>query len=174
MSIRSSALLMSTRNIILSLLLTFVVWGSVPAFAQYKDSGHYVGSNLRFTEGGWGLGVEFGWTLSRAYLGLEAGINHLLSAVSQYWLPSHGQPADPQLSVEPFVGLHLGYYVLDWLGTGIVATGSTARFWDNGDTVTRKRLDIGIDLRFRTSEHFEFTTALTTRPLLKFGFGYLW
>jgi hypothetical protein len=167
----------SIRNIILPLLVTLVVGGSEPAAAQYKDSGHYVGANLRIADGALGLGGEFGWTISWVYLGLEAGINHLtlVGAQGSATLPL-GVPFDRFLTVEPFAGVHIGYYVLDWLGTGIVATGSSAKYFaeNNRDTITRKWIDVGIDLRFRTSEHFEFTAAFTTRPLLKFGFGYLW
>jgi hypothetical protein len=177
MSTRSADFLISIRNIILAQLATFVVCGSVPAFAQYMNSGHYVGANLRIGDGALGVGSEFGWTISRAYLGLEAGMNHLtlVGSQSSASLPA-GVPFDRFLTVEPFAGVHLGYYVLDWLGAGIVATGSTAQYVadNNHDTITRKWFDVGLDLRFRTSEHFEFTTAFTTRPLLKFGFGYLW
>jgi hypothetical protein len=83
MSTRSADFLISIRNIILAQLATFVVCGSVPAFAQYMNSGHYVGANLRIGDGALGVGSEFGWTISRAYLGLEAGMNHLTLVGSQ-------------------------------------------------------------------------------------------
>ncbi len=89
---RSSVFLISARNMIFTLVATLVVWGSVPAFAQYYTTSHYVGGNLRFVDDGWGLGGEFGWTISRTYFGLEAGINHLSGLSNANIYATYGQP----------------------------------------------------------------------------------
>ncbi len=171
---RSSTFMKWIRNSILALLATLLVFGSEHAFAQYETTRHYVGANLRVGGTGFGLGGEFGWTFSRIYFGLETGVNHLASLVSQNFLPPKGQPADPEVSVEPFASVHIGYYILDWLGIGIVASGSSSPYWESGVLGSQSWFNVGPDLRLRTSEHFEFTTAFTMRPLLKLGFAYLW